>query len=37
MSTTLAENVANADCAIVTDDGIRILPAWKWLLVEERT
>lgn len=32
------------DCVIVTDDeeretddGIRILPAWKWLLVEERT
>ena len=39
----LVSTVANADCVIVTDDeeretddGIRILSAWKWLLLEER-
>lgn len=38
MATILVENVANVDRGISTDDDdIRILPAWKWLPLEERT
>ena len=38
MATILAVNVAKVDCGIASDDdGIRILQAWKWLPLEERT